>query len=51
MAHHAQQEYCKSIKQMFPNLFTGKVLDIGSMDINGNNRYLFENFEFDIISE
>lgn len=46
MAHHAQQEYCKSVKNKFPNLFSGSVLDIGSMDINGNNRYLFDNCDY-----
>ena len=46
MAHHAQQEYCKSVKNRFPHLFTGSVLDVGSMDINGNNRYLFDNFDY-----
>lgn len=46
MAHHEQQEYCKSVKNKFPHLFTGSVLDVGSMDINGNNRYLFDNFEY-----
>ena len=46
MAHQAQQEYCKSVKNRFPHLFTGSVLDVGSMDINGNNRYLFDNFDY-----
>ena len=46
MAHHAQQEYCKSVKNRFPHLFTGSILDVGSMDINGNNRYLFDNFDY-----
>lgn len=46
MAHYEQQQYCIYVKQKFPNLFTGKVLDVGSMDINGNNRYLFDNYEY-----
>lgn len=47
MAHYAQQQYCTSIKQKFPNNFSGvSVLDIGSMDINGNNRYLFDNYKY-----
>ncbi len=46
MAHYAQQEYCMSVKNKFPYLFTGKILDVGSMDINGNNRYLFDNCEY-----
>lgn len=44
MAHKAQIEFCLSVKEKFPNCFIGKrVLDAGSMDINGNNNYLFEN--------
>jgi hypothetical protein len=47
MAHYAQQHYCTSIKQRFPDKFNGvSVLDIGSMDINGNNRYLFDNYKY-----
>ena len=40
MAHQQQQEFCKKISTEFPKYFTGKkVLDIGSLDINGNNRF------------
>jgi autotransporter strand-loop-strand O-heptosyltransferase len=40
MAHHQQQEFCTKISNEFPKYFTGKkVLDIGSLDINGNNRF------------
>ena len=47
MAHLKQQIYCSKIKSQFPEMFTNKkVLDIGSLDINGNNRYLFENCEY-----
>ena len=43
MAHAQQIEFCKSVKEKYPSFFKGKmVLDIGSLDINGNNRYLFE---------
>lgn len=42
MAHYDQQEYCRKIRDRFPEYFTNKkVLDIGSLDINGNNRFLF----------
>jgi hypothetical protein len=42
MAHQAQQDFCNSVRQLFPDHFRGKtVLDVGSLDINGNNRYLF----------
>lgn len=42
MAHPAQQRYISSVKQNFPRYFTNQdVLDIGSLDINGNNRMHF----------
>jgi autotransporter strand-loop-strand O-heptosyltransferase len=44
MAHKEQMDFCERIKQRFPDYFRNKkVLDIGSLDINGSNRYLFEN--------
>lgn len=44
MAHKEQIEFCKSIRNKFPQRFSDCwVLDIGSLDINGNNRYLFSN--------
>lgn len=47
MAHKQQIEFCKSVKARFPELFKNcTVLDVGSMDINGNNRYLFENYQY-----
>lgn len=47
MAHQAQIDYCLSVKKRFPDYFKKKlVLDAGSMDINGNNRYLFENCDY-----
>jgi hypothetical protein len=47
MAHKEQKEYCTKIKNQFPNYFENKkVLDCGSLDINGNNRYLFDNCEY-----
>ena len=47
MAHPVQIEWCKQIKKLHPNYFKNKrVLDIGSLDINGNNRYLFEGCEY-----
>lgn len=42
MSHKEQREYCTRIKNMFPEHFNDvDVLDCGSLDINGNNRYLF----------
>lgn len=47
MAHRQQIEFCNSVKQRFPDKFNNvSVLDIGSLDINGNNRYLFENYTY-----
>lgn len=44
MSHPQQVEFCKKVKNIFPEFFCYKlVLDVGSLDINGNNRYLFEN--------
>jgi SAM-dependent methyltransferase len=44
MAHSAQIEFCMNVKELFPMFFKNKtVLDIGSQDINGNNKMYFEN--------
>jgi len=47
MAHIEQQEFCKKIKEKYPEYFKNCfVLDCGSLDINGSNRDLFENCEY-----
>ena len=47
MAHPEQVNFCSKVKNKFPDLFKNTcVLDIGSLDINGNNRYLFENCSY-----
>jgi SAM-dependent methyltransferase len=47
MAHKEQKVWCESIKEMLPSSFQNKkVLDVGCLDINGNNRYLFQNCEY-----
>jgi hypothetical protein len=47
VAHDEQIDFCKKIKIKFPEYFKNKkVLDAGSLDINGNNRYLFDNCEY-----
>lgn len=47
MAHLQQKNYCLSVKNQHPKYFMNTtVLDCGSLDINGNNRYLFENCEY-----
>jgi hypothetical protein len=43
MAHQQQQDFCRYVKELHPGRFRGSyVLDIGSQDINGNNRFLFD---------
>ena len=45
--HREQQDFCERVKQRFPQYFKCvSVADVGSMDINGNNRYLFEESEY-----
>lgn len=47
MAHKAQKEWCIKIKKEHAQYFIGKrVLDIGSLDVNGNNKHLFEDCEY-----
>lgn len=54
MSHPAQREFCLSVRDKFPRHFIDikvrkgiyrcvRVADCGSLDINGNNRYLFMN--------
>ena len=43
MAHKAQQDFFELVKNKFPEYFTDvKVLDIGSLDINGNTRHFLK---------
>ena len=47
MAHPEQQVFMLSVKNKFPEKFDNcSVLDVGSLDINGNNRYLFSNYTY-----
>lgn len=47
MAHIQQQEFCKNIQTKYPDFFQDKfVLDIGSLDINGNNQEYFDNCNY-----
>lgn len=47
MAHKEQKEFCTKVKAQFPNFFVRKkVLDCGSLDINGSNRHLFEDCDY-----
>jgi SAM-dependent methyltransferase len=47
--HNEQKLYCERVKRQFPEYFVAgtRVLDIGSLDINGNNRYLWYGGEID----
>lgn len=45
--HPEQRAFCEGVKRKLPGYFKGvKVIDFGSLDINGNNRYLFEDSEY-----
>lgn len=47
MAHKEQQIFCKNIKDKYPDFFSNKkVLDIGSLDINGSNKSYFSNCDY-----
>jgi len=42
MAHLEQRHFCTKIKSFHPkSFFNVNALDVGSLDINGNNRYMF----------
>lgn len=44
MAHWEQREFVAGVKQKFPQMFNNKrVLEVGSLDINGSIRDQFEN--------
>lgn len=47
MAHKEQKEFCMNVKRTFPQFFYDvDVCDVGSLDINGNNHYLFDNYTY-----
>jgi SAM-dependent methyltransferase len=47
MAHIQQQQFCLSVRSKFPKyFFNSKVLDCGSLDINGSNKDLFINCHY-----
>lgn len=47
MAHIEQKEFFLRVKSQFPEYFQNcNVLDVGSLDINGNNRHLFSNYSY-----
>lgn len=47
MAHKAQMEFVASVQERLPDMFERKrVLEIGSLDVNGSFRDLFTNCEY-----
>ena len=47
MAHQAEQEFCSLVKAFFPEYFKAvNVCDIGSLDINGSNHFLFSDYSY-----
>ena len=47
MAHREQRFFCEAVRNTFPQYFLGiKVLEVGSLDINGSIRDLFQNCEY-----
>lgn len=47
MAHPQQRRFVESVKIIFPKFFKSKkILEIGSLDINGSVRDLFENCDY-----
>lgn len=47
MAHEAQKQFLKQVKDQHPERFNNAtVLDCGSLDINGNNRFIFDKPEY-----
>lgn len=47
MAHLQQINFCKRVRFGFPAYFKNvRVLDAGSLDLGGTNRYLFEDSEY-----
>jgi len=47
VAHIEQQDFCNSVKDKYPSYFKNVfVLDIGSLDINGNNKVIFDDAHY-----
>lgn len=47
MSHKEQVDWCLCVKDMYPQYFKNvKALDVGSQDINGNNKVFFENSDY-----
>ena len=47
MAHKEQQDFIKKVKKLYPDSFKNKrVIDFGSLDINGSNKKWFVNCNY-----
>lgn len=47
MSHKGQIEFCEAVKALYPSYFKdSNVIDAGSRDINGTNKYLFEECKY-----
>jgi len=47
MAHTEQREFIFDVKDFYPEYFDNvKVLDVGSLDINGSTREFFSNSDY-----
>lgn len=47
MSHQAQMDFVAGLKQRFPEYFRkGRVLEVGSLDINGSVRKFFEDCDY-----
>ncbi len=47
MAHPSQQQFCERVRDQFPSYFAdSRVLEIGSRNVNGTLRDLFENCDY-----
>jgi SAM-dependent methyltransferase len=45
--HHHARDFLLFVKAILPRFFYGKVVhDVGSGDINGNNKFMFENSQY-----
>ncbi len=47
MSHPRQQKFCNAVRSLYPSYFHDtKVIDAGSLNINGTNRSLFKNCQY-----
>ena len=47
MAHKAQEQYCRTVKNQHPDHFKGqRVLEVGSLNVNGSFRTLFTDCDY-----